>query len=228
MIEGRRYFHEELRLLESRVQSMGAAAQSLVQRSLETVTSDDQALTSSVLRQDDEVDAYYLEIEKGVLDLFALQTPVAGDLRFLTTVLHINFHLERIGDMGVNVAKITDSARGLPRDEGIVATLQEMGTIGLRLLGAAMGALAQRDVELCRQLPEMDEPIDRLNRGMLERILGIAEDKATLEWGINMYLVARQLERIGDHAVDIGEQISFLVTGEFQEFTDASHPDLTS
>jgi phosphate transport system protein len=72
----------------------------------------------------------------------------------------------------------------------------------------------------------MDDPIDRLNRGMLAEVLEISDDKRMLEWGIRMHVVSRQLERIGDHAVDIGEQVAFLVTGEFLEFTDASHPEV--
>jgi len=73
-------------------------------------------------------------------------------------------------------------------------------------------------------LPEMDEPIDRLNRGMLQEVLQIADDKRMLEWGIRMHVISRQIERVGDHAVDIAEQVAFLLTGEFREFTDASHP----
>jgi phosphate transport system protein len=99
-----------------------------------------------------------------------------------------------------------------------------MGTIALRMIAAAMDAFARRDLELCRQLPEMDEPIDRLNRGMLQEVLQIADDKRMLEWGIRMHVVSRQIERVGDHAVDIAEQVAFLLTGEFREFTDASHP----
>src|SRR6266498_1902502 len=83
-----------------------------------------------------------------------------------------------------------------------------------------------RDLALARRLPGMDDPIDRLNRGMLEEVLEGSVDRPVLEWGIRMHLVSRQIERIGDNAVDIGEQVAFLVTGEFQEFTDASHPEI--
>ena len=89
-----------------------------------------------------------------------------------------------------------------------------------------MHALAHRDLELTRKLPELDDPIDRLNRGMLRQVLAVSEDKRMLEWGIRMYVVSRQLERVGDNAVDIAEQVAFLVTGEFREFTDASHPEI--
>jgi PhoU domain len=101
-----------------------------------------------------------------------------------------------------------------------------MGALALQMVGVAMAALARRDLELAHRLPEMDDPIDRLNRGMLQQVLAVSDDKPMLEWGIRMYVVSRQIERIGDNAVDIGEQVAFLVTGEFREFTDASHPEI--
>jgi phosphate transport system protein len=101
-----------------------------------------------------------------------------------------------------------------------------MGALALGMVGAAMAALARRDLELARKLPEMDEPIDRLNRGMLQQVLAASDDQRVLEWGIQMYVVSRQIERVGDNAVDIGEQVAFLITGEFREFTDASHPEI--
>jgi phosphate transport system protein len=227
MPEVRRHFHEELRALEDRVQRMGVAAQNQFAGALQALIDDDASRCDKVIADDDIVDDLYLKIERGMLDMFALQTPVASDLRLLTALLHINLHLERIGDMAVNIAKIVKLADGLPRSPTVLRHLDEMGGIALRMVSAAMDAFARRDVELCKQLPEMDDPIDRLNRGMLAEILAIGDDKRMLEWGIRMHVVSRQIERVGDHAVDIGEQVAFLVTGQFQEFTDASHPEVT-
>jgi phosphate transport system protein len=222
----RRHFQDELRSLESTIQAMGAAAQDLLESALLTLTSDDPELPAKVIRNADEVDGYYLRIENRIMDLFALQTPVAGDLRFLTALLHVNLHLERIGDMAVNIAKIAELAAGLPRHALVLQHLEEMGAIALRMLEAAMDAFSRRDLELCLRLPDMDDPIDHLNRGMFEHIIAMSDDKRLLEWGIRMHVVSRQLERVGDHAVDIGEQVAFLITGEFREFTDASHPEI--
>jgi phosphate transport system protein len=108
----------------------------------------------------------------------------------------------------------------------VLQHLEEMGAIALRMVAAAMDALARRDLDLARQLPGMDDPIDRLNRGMLEEVLEGSVDRRMLEWGIRMHLVSRQIQRIGDNVVDIGEQVAFLVTGEFHEFIDASHPEI--
>ena len=226
MREPRRHYHDELRLLEADVQQMGAYAQKQLERSIRLLSENNAALEAKIIERDDRIDDWYLDVERRILDLFALQTPVASDLRLLTALLHIVGHLERVGDMAVNIAKITGLAADLPKSDRVVQHLEEMGGIALKMIGAAMDAFARRDLDLCRQLPEMDEPIDELNRGMLAEVLAIADDKRMLEWGIRMHVVSRQLERIGDHAVDIGEQVSFLLTGEFHEFTDASHPEV--
>jgi phosphate transport system protein len=226
MREVRRRFHEELGAVEGEVQQTGAQARLLLEQALQALARGDVAVCEQVIRGDDEVDQLYLDVERRILGLFALQTPVASDLRLLTALLHINLHLERIADQAVNIAKITKLADGLPPNPTVLQHLEEMGALALRIVGAAMAALARRDLELAHRLPEMDEPLDRLNRGMLQQVLGVSEDKQMLEWGIRMYVVSRQLERIGDNAVDIAEQVAFLVTGEFREFTDASHPEV--
>lgn len=226
MQEARRHFHEELRDIELTVQAMGVASGRMVDNAVRAATGHDESLCDAVVASDDEIDRYYLDIEQRILDLVALQTPVASDLRLLAVLLHVNLHLERIADMAVNIAKLSSLAWGLPRSPEVTQYLEEMGSVAVRMVNVAMDAFTRRDVQLCHQLPAMDEPLDRLNRGMLERILELSEDKQKLEWGIRMHVVSRQLERVGDHAVDIGEQVAFLVTGDFREFTDASHPEI--
>ena len=226
MPEIRQRFHEELRALEADVQRTGAQAQRLLDKALQALVDRDLGLCEDVISGDDEVDTLYLDVERQILQLFALQTPVASDLRLLTALLHINLHLERIGDQAVNLAKITMAANGLPQNPTVLRDLAEMGAVALRMVGAAMEALAGRDLALARRLPELDDPIDALNRGMLAKVLAVSDDKAMLEWGVRMYVVSHQLERIGDNAVDIAEQVAFLVTGQFREFTDASHPEV--
>ncbi|GAC1374783.1 MAG: phosphate signaling complex protein PhoU [Actinomycetota bacterium] len=226
MVEVRRHFHEQLDDLESIIQHMGEAAGDLFRRSLEAVASDNMVLCDGVIAADDHVDELYMQVERGVVELFALQGPVASDLRLLATLLHVNLHLERVADMGVNVAKIAKAAHRLPHNPTIHGHLQQMGEIALAMLRASLDALARRDLVLARQLPEMDDPLDKLNRGMLSDILEDPQSRAMLEWGVPMHVVSRQIERVGDHAVDIGEQVAYLVTGTFQEFTDASNPAL--
>jgi phosphate transport system protein len=226
MPEVRQRFHEELGALEGEVQQTGAQARLLLEKALEALASGDLGLCGKVIDGDDEVDSLYLDVERRILHLFALQTPVASDLRLLTALLHINLHLERVGDQAVNLAKITRAAAGLPKNPSVRQDLGEMGEAAVGMVGAAMDALARRDLALARQLPELDDPIDALNRGMLAKVLAVSDDKGMLEWGVRMYVASRQLERIGDNAVDIGEQVAFLITGQFREFTDASHPEI--
>src|ERR671910_497084 len=226
MVEIRQRFHEELRTLEGEVQQTGAQARLLLEQALGALPGGDLERCETVIKGDDEVDALYLEVERRILHLFALQTPVASDLRLLTALLHINLHLERIGDQAVNLAKIAKLVDGLPQIPEVLRDLEEMGKIALGMVGTAMDALARRDVDLAQTLPALDDPIDQLNRRMMPKVLEASGDRRMLEWGIRMYVVSRQIERIGDNAVDIGEQVAFLVTGQFREFTDASHPEI--
>jgi phosphate transport system protein len=226
MAEIRRRFHEELAALQRQVQQTGTQAQQLLQQAMHALAAGDLRACEEVIGGDDQVDKLYLAVEQHILGLFALQTPVASDLRLLTALLHINLHLERIADQAVNMAKITYAAAGLSRNPKVLHDLQEMGTLAVGMVGSAMEALARRDLEAARRLPALDDPIDELNRGMLAHVLEASGDVGMLEWGIRMYVASRQLERVGDNAVDIGEQVAFLVTGQFHEFTDASHPEV--
>jgi phosphate transport system protein len=220
----RRHFHEELEGLELEVFGMGEIADKALGEAIQCLESDDLGLADGVIAGDDELDNRYMGVERRTLELLALQTPVAIDLRLISVILHTNLHLERVGDMAVNIAKIVKVVHGLPRNEAILTTLYEMGRIAREMMRAAMESFARRDLELAQQLPEMDDPVDRLNRGMYREVASCAWDPQMLEWAIRMMVVSRQLERIGDHAVDIAEQVAFLLTGEFKEFTDASHP----
>jgi phosphate transport system protein len=176
MVEIRQRFHEELRTLEGEVQQTGAQARLLLEQALGALPGGDLERCETVIKGDDEVDALYLEVERRILHLFALQTPVASDLRLLTALLHINLHLERVGDQAVNLAKITMAADGLPQNPTVLQDLEEMGAAAVGMVGTAMEALARRDLALARKLPELDDPIDALNRGMLAKVLAVADD----------------------------------------------------
>jgi phosphate transport system protein len=224
MSVARHRFHEELDALETEIITIGDLAEHAVARAMEALVRRDVGLAERVIQADDDVDDRYLDVERRVLDLLARQTPVASDLRLVSAILHINLHLERVADMAVNIAKIARVTMQLPSNETVLAQLQEMAEVAGAMLRTAMAAFARRDLEMCRALPSMDDPVDRLNRGMYREVAALASDPRMLEWGIHMNVVSRQIERVADHAVDIGEQVAFLLTGEFEEFTDASHP----
>jgi phosphate transport system protein len=224
MLQTRKRFHDELAALESEILGMGDRAQLAVGKAVESLIKKNGTLAQEVIDEDDAIDATYLDIEQRLLNLLATQTPVASDLRLVVAIMHMNLHLERVGDQAVNIAKMGRATLDLPASETVVSHLSEMGDVVQSMLRTAMDAFARRDAELAERLPEMDEPVDRLNRGMYREVMVLAGDPQQLEWGIRMNVVSRQLERVGDNAVDIGEQVAFLLTGEFREFSDASHP----
>ncbi|MBA3728004.1 MAG: phosphate signaling complex protein PhoU [Actinobacteria bacterium] len=220
----RRKFHDELDALEAEIVTEADLAENALRRACDALATRDDRLAGEVIAGDDLIDERYIDVERRVLDLLATQTPVASDLRLVSAILHINLHLERIGDMAVNIAKMAIATRTLPTNETVLGQLQEMAEVAGSMLRTALAAFVRRDLALATALPEMDDPVDRLNRGMYREVVGLAGDPKMLEWGIHMNIVSRQLERVADHAVDIGEQVAFLLTGEFKEFTDASHP----
>jgi phosphate transport system protein len=180
-----------------------------------------------VISDDDRIDGRYLEVHQGVLSLLALQAPVAGDLRLVAAVLHIIKNMERMGDQCVNMAKLVPLAgHDPPFDERILSHIQQMGEQARQQVIQAKQAFARRNVDQAQDLVRQDDRIDRLNREVFRLALEIGDDPDTREWAMHMMLVARCIERIGDNAVDIGEQTAFIVTGLFREFEDASHPEL--
>jgi phosphate transport system protein len=224
MQETRKRFHDELDALESEILGMGERAERSIEFAMTALVHKDPDLARDVLAGDDAIDATYIDIDRRILDLLATQTPVASDLRLVSAILRSNLHLERVGDMAVNIAKIVLATYELPVNDQVVSELEEMAEVVRSMLRTAMDAFARRDVALAERLQEMDEPVDRLNRNMYHQVVALAADPQLLEWGIQMNTVSRQLERVGDHAVDIGELVAFLLTGEFREFSDASHP----
>jgi phosphate transport system protein len=217
-------FHEELERAESGLLEEGALVGDQLRRVIEAVERRDTSAAEEVIARDDRVDGIYLATDSRILNLLALQAPVAGDLRRVSAILHSNLHLERMGDLCVNIAKFVLNRDPYPPDSPMVIRLKEMSARGAEMLEMALAAFAQRDADLARLLPDKDDALDRLNRGMLTDLKQYVQDDLSFEWATKLILVARYLERFGDHAVDIGEQVAFLVTGVFSEFTDASHP----
>ncbi len=219
-------FHEELQRLETELQTES----DLVLRSLRTALSaldrSDPELADEVIAFDDDVDRYYLGIEQGIESLLARQTPVATDLRLVLAILHTNLHLERMADYCVTIAKLINLTYDLPGVPALLEDFQEMGSRAEEMIRVAVDSFAARDVARAESLVELDERIDHANRGALEHVFAIVDDDDARKWGLRMLIVSRCLERIGDHAVDIGEQTAYLVTGQFREFTDSSRPSL--
>ena len=218
-------FTEELAQLEAGLQEEGDLVLRALRSSLNALARGDEELADEVISFDDEVDRRYMAIETGVQSLLARQTPVAADLRLVLAVLRINLHLERMADYCVTVAKLTKLMGDLGvSDYGINRSIEDMGQRCEQMIRVAMDAFASRDADKAETLVELDELIDRANRNATEDVLSLGDSPQEREYGLRMLVVSRCVERIGDHAVDIGEQVAYLVTGEFREFSDASHP----
>ena len=218
-------FTEELSQLEAALQEEGDLVLRALRSALNALARGDEELADEVILFDDEVDRRYIDIENGVQSLLARQTPVASDLRLVLAILRVNLHLERMADYCVTVAKLTKLMGGLNvADDAIGHSIEDMGQRAEQMIRVAMDAFATRDPDKAQTLVELDELIDRANRNATEDVLSLGTSPDEREYGLRMLVVSRCVERIGDHAVDIGEQVAYLVTGEFREFTDASHP----
>jgi phosphate transport system protein len=221
------HFQEELESLERMALGGLDMVAEALDRALETVVHQDVELAGMVITDDDRIDGRYLEVHQGILSLLALQAPVATDLRVVAALLHVIKHVERMGDQCVNMAKLVPlDGHDPPAHPQMLANLERMGQQARSQVVQSKEAFARRDVGLAQDLVRQDDEIDRLNRDCFQLALEIGEDLDRREWAMHMMLIARCLERIGDNAVDIGEQTAFVVTGLFREFEDASHPEL--
>jgi len=218
MPETRHDFDEGLAQLEEDTVDVGERAERMVGMAVRAVVESDVGLADEVVTMDDQLDRDYQDIHERWIHLMARQNPMAADLRLMSALLHLNVTLERMGDQAVNISKITKVVAGLPRVDRIVGQIDEMGELVVPMVRTALQAFVRRDVDEARLLPGMDDPIDRLNRNMYREVVACGGDERLLEWATRMMMVSRAIERIGDQAVDIGEQTVFVVTGEILEF----------
>lgn len=195
---------------------------SLLDRVIEAVEHQDVELTQLVIDDDVHVDERCTEVQQRVISLLALQGPVAGDLRLLAALLHVARYIERMGNQCVSVAKLIPlSGHEPPVRSEILQRVLTMGRCARAEVVQCRRSFAERNVELAEDLVARDREVNRLNREIFRLAILAGDDEDTREWAMIMTLVARAFERVGDNAVDIGEQTAFLVTGLFREFTDA-------
>jgi phosphate transport system protein len=220
----RAHFREELHGLE--LQALGALdlVVATLDRTLDALRHQDIELAAIVVADDDRIDGRYLEVHQGILSLLALQAPVASDLRTVAALLHVIKAAERMGDQCVNVAKLLPVVgHEPPLEPELLDRILRMGALARSQVAQAKQAFLLRDAEVAEDLVRQDAEINRLNREVFRFAVDMGTDADRREWAMTMTLVARAIERIGDNAVDIGEQVAFVVTGLFREFSDASH-----
>lgn len=218
-VDQRSHFHQELEALEQSTLAVAERAEEMAGMAVDALTLPDMGKVDQVLAADEELDRQYLDIHQRWINLMARQQPMGADLRLMSALLHLNVTLERTGDQCVNIAKLARVADGLPRNDRMVAQIREMGDLVRPMIRTAAEAFVRRDAEEARLLPAMDEPVDRINKRMSHKVVECSRDPKLLEWATYVMMASRALERIGDQAVDIAEQVVFLVTGEFLEFS---------
>ena len=219
------HYQEELEHLEASALEGLDMVNTALTRTMEAVEHQDVELAQVVISDDDRIDGRYLEVHQSLITLLATQSPVATDLRLISALLHVLKSIERMGDQCVNICKVIPlSGNDAPADPEMVKLILKMGGHTRTLIAQAKRAFEDRDVEMARDLVRRDDAVDDLNRKCFHMALEIGDDVDKREWAMTMLLAARAIERVADNAVDIGEQVAFVVTGLFREFEDASHP----
>ena len=225
MAEARHHYQEELESLERRALDGLDLVKEALDRVIEACEHQDIELAGLVVADDDRIDGRYLEIHQEILTLLATQAPVATDLRLISALLHVMKCMERMGDQCVNIAKLIPiGGHEPPADQRMLGNIVAMGKQVRSQISQSKQAFLSRDVALARDLVRQDDVVDNLNRECFHLALEIGDEADRREWAMTMMLDARALERTGDNAVDIGEQVAFVVMGLFREFEDASHP----
>ncbi len=226
MVEKTRHqYQEDLGNLQARALGGLDLVVGSLDRAMEAVEHQDVELAEQVVADDDRIDGRYLEIHQEILNLLATQAPVATDLRLISALLHVMKNIERMGDQCVNIAKVIPlTGTEAPQRSEMLDRILQMGKLVRSEISQAKKAFEGLDIELARDLVRQDDLVDDLNKQCFTIAVEVGVDHDTREWAMTMLLVARALERVGDNAVDIGEQVAFVVTGLFREFEDASHP----
>ena len=209
----REQFRQELKAIHGEVVDILLTVTENTRKAVTSLITGDVDLADQVISADDEMDERTVGVEERVLETIATQFPVARDLRLLQSLAYIAIHLERMADLSVNIAKATKRTAGRRGPQTLYDLIQAQGNLVYRVLDATREALEKRDLELARKLPELDEPIDHLYKQFF-RELARLQDEEDIEWASSMVLASRFLERIADNAVDIGERIAYLITGE--------------
>jgi len=220
---GRRHFHDELHELELRALGGIDIVLEDLDRTLEALANQDIELAAKVIADADRLDGRYLEVHQSLLSLLARQTPVASDLRLVAALLHVIVQIERMGDQCVSICKLLPlSGYDPPTQPEILALLLEMGARARSEVSQAKRSFESRDIGLAEDLAREDRQISRIQRQIFLRAVDAGSDADVREWAMCATLMARALERIGDNAVDIGEQLAFVVTGLFREFSGSA------
>jgi len=211
----RKTFHQQLEDLYLDLLRMSNVTVEMLERTRTAFQNLDRGLADNIIAGDDELDDFIVKIEENGVELLARQAPVAIDLRTIIVIMRFAQHLERVADLCVNICKAISNLQGYSLSPWIKENMDEMFKRSSKMLVSAIESFKQHDVKLAVELSTMDDIVDKINRTFLTSYDRESEEE--LELVIRVVMIARFLERIADHAVDIGESVQYMVTGQFVE-----------
>jgi phosphate transport system protein len=207
-----RHFQEELEALQGRLLEMGGLAEERVSAAVQSLVSRDTAAIERVLYGDEPINALHVEIDNRCFKLFALHQPMATDLRAIVSAVKINTDLERVGDLAVNIAEAAKRYATHPPVKKLI-DIPQMGDIAQEMLHDALDAFVRRDTALAQAVLNEDDRLDSLKTQIFRELLEyMLKDPTTVEPALDLILVSRHLERIGDHATNVAEDVIFMVS----------------
>ena len=208
-----RHFHEELEALKQTLLAMGGLVEDQIRRVMKALLERDDVMAQEVIERDRQVNTYDVEVDEQCVSLLALYQPAAGDLRFITTAMKIVTDLERIGDQAVNIAQRVLELNREPRLKPYI-DLPRMAERAQRMVNESLDAFVARDTALARRVCGEDAEVDALKEQIFRELLTfMMEDPKTVTRALHLLLVARNLERIADHATNVAEDVIYYVEG---------------
>jgi phosphate transport system protein len=219
----RRTFHQELdQLRDDMIRLAGMVTETLA-KGTNALLAGDLAAVESIISNDDEIDELTLEIEERCFRLLTLQNPLAGDLRHIVAAIRMASEIERSGDLVTNIMKATRRLYGISLDPRLRGLIERMSEHVHRLFRLAIDAYADKNEGLAAALDDMDDDIDDLHADYIRTIFEVHEGgNLPLQVAVQLALVGRYYERIGDHAVNIGERVRYMCSGWLPEHTGAA------
>jgi len=209
-----RHFDEELNQLKEKLLRMSSLAEKAISSSIKALIDRDDELALQVAKSDDPINMLEIEIEEFCLKLLALHQPQAGDLRFIIAAMKINNDLERIGDLAVNIAKITKYLIKIPVVKSL-SEISDMAKAAQRMLKDSLDSFVNKDAQLAKDVCRRDDEVDDMNKKIfMDFLRSVSQDEKTVERAVDLILIAKNFERIADHSTNICEDVIYLVEGK--------------
>jgi phosphate transport system protein len=219
-------FHQELDAVTAEVVRLAALVTEMIPRATEVLLSGDLGAAQDMVQEDDILDVLTLEIEDRCCQMLALQQPMATDLRAILTAMRLASEIERSGDLMVNVAKASRRMYGADLDPKLRGLIEKMGEEAALLFKHCIDAYAERNAGLAAALDDMDDRLDELHADFIQAIFESYQgEHLDLQPAVQLALVGRYYERVGDHAVNIGDRVQYMVNGWLPEHAGVARLD---